>query len=558
MNPSDHQEALTYQVFTLMDLLQSYGMREIVISPGSRSTPLALAAELHPDIHTHIHPDERSAGFFALGLAKLEHTPVGLICTSGTAAANYLPAIAEADLSHIPLVALTADRPHELRDVGAPQAINQQNMYRNYVRYYTELPIADVHESHPNLLETKVMQCVQYLKGAEMGPVHINVPIREPLMPDMTRTDYFFRSEKGMQQYSIVPDGDIHLEGHGIVLIGETVESLDCITPILDRENLTVIADPRQHIRRDMTGVITHQDLIFNSMDADQFDRLEREADFIVRIGEPLTSKATNKFLARTGVPQYVISEHQALKTFPVAPKEAYVGTISAIMKSIRFTSAGRGPKEWLTALDGRISRRIEKYISDYDDEGRFMYEIMRHTPAQRALFLSNSMPIRDGERYDLENTQRIYANRGANGIDGVVSTALGMAVKTPLTLVIGDIALYHDMNGLIMSKLEDIDINIIVFNNNGGGIFSFLPQNDNQEHFERLFGTPLDLDFKHAAALYNFNYMHTDKVEDITDGLMNRKGRNIIEIKTDRVANAASHQDLRRQIEDVVKSVEI
>ncbi|WP_031544299.1 2-succinyl-5-enolpyruvyl-6-hydroxy-3-cyclohexene-1-carboxylic-acid synthase [Salinicoccus luteus] len=558
MNPSDHQNALTYQVFTLMDLLQSHGVQEIVISPGSRSTPLALAAELHPDIHTHIHPDERSAAFFALGLAKLEHSPVGLICTSGTAAANYLPAIAEADLSHIPLLALTADRPHELRDVGAPQAINQRDMYRNYVRYYTELPIADVHESLPNLLETKVMQCAQYLRGLEMGPVHINIPIREPLMPDMTRTDLFFRTPKALTQYRTVPEAGIRLDGHGIVLIGETVEELDAVAPILDRDNLTVITDPRQHIRRNLAGAITHQDLIFNSMHPEQFERLEREVDFIVRIGEPLTSKATNKFLAQSGVPQYLISEHQILKTFPVAPKEAFVGTISEILKSIEFSSGGTGPKAWLTALDARISKRIEKYIADYDDEGRFMYEIIRHTPAHRAVFLSNSMPIRDGERYDLDNTQRIYANRGANGIDGVVSTALGMAVKTPLTLVIGDIALYHDMNGLIMSKLEDIDINIIVFNNNGGGIFSFLPQNDNQEHFERLFGTPLDLDFRHTAELYNFNYMHTDKIADITNGLMNQKGRNIIEIKTDRVTNAASHQDLRRQIEDVVKSVEI
>ncbi|MXQ50546.1 2-succinyl-5-enolpyruvyl-6-hydroxy-3-cyclohexene-1-carboxylic-acid synthase [Salinicoccus hispanicus] len=556
--PFDHQETLTYQVFTLIDLLQSHGMQEVVISPGSRSTPIALAAELHPDIRTYIHPDERSAAFFALGLSKDDRSPIGLICTSGTAAANYLPAMAEADLSHVPLVALTADRPHELRNVGAPQAINQQNMYNNYVRYYTELPIADAHPSHSDMLEAKILQCAQYFRGVDRGPVHINIPIREPLMPDMTRTDFFHRTPKALSEYSATLTSDLRFEGHGLVFIGETADDLESVSSILDRENLTVIADPRQHIRRMLPNVITHHDLIFSNLNSGQLKRLETEVDFIIRIGEPLTSKVTNQFLAKTSIPQYLLSEYQQLKPFPTTPQAAYVGPVSALLRNTHFTMNGRGPKSWLTELDQRISSRIERYVTDYEDEGRFMYEIIRHTNPERALFLSNSMPIRDGERYDLDNTQKIYANRGANGIDGVVSTALGMAKKTPLTLIIGDIALYHDMNGLIMSKLEDIDINIIVFNNNGGGIFSFLPQSENKDYFERLFGTPLDLDFKHVADLYGFNYASTDMVQDVTDVLMNQGGRNIIEIKTDRAVNVNSHQKLRRQIEDVVKSVEI
>src|SRR5699024_7402807 len=146
-------------------------------------------------IKTYVHPDERSAAFFALGLSKGDHSPVGVICTSGTAAANYTPAIAEAGLSHLPLIAITADRPHELRDVGAPQSIDQNNMYGNYVKYYTELPPADAHSSALNLIETKVMQCSRYFNGNETGPVQINVPVREPLMPDITRTDLFYREK---------------------------------------------------------------------------------------------------------------------------------------------------------------------------------------------------------------------------------------------------------------------------------------------------------------------------------------------------------------------------
>lgn len=554
----DHQATLTYQVFTLMDLLQSHGMREVVISPGSRSTPIALAAELHPDIRTYIHPDERSAAFFALGLSKNDRSPIGLICTSGTAAANYLPAMAEADLSHIPLIALTADRPHELRGVGAPQAINQQNMYANYVRYYTELPIADAHPSHSDMLETKILQCAQYFGGVDRGPVHINIPIREPLMPDMTRTDFFHRTPKTVTEYSVALSSNPRFEGHGLVFIGETSEDLEDVCSILDKENLTVIADPRQHIRRLLPDVITHHDLIFSNLNSTQLERLEAEVDFIIRIGEPLTSKVTNQFLAKTLIPQYLFSEYQQLKTFPSTPQAVYIGSIGTLLENTVFKKHGRGPKSWLTELDRRIANRIEAYVVDYEDEGRFMYEIIRQTDPDRALFLSNSMPIRDGERYDLDNTQKIYANRGANGIDGVVSTALGMAKRTPLTLIIGDIALYHDMNGLIISKLEDIDVNIIVFNNNGGGIFSFLPQSENKDYFERLFGTPLELDFRHVAELYGFSYVSTDMIQDVTGELMNQGGRNIIEIKTDRSVNVTSHQKLRRQIEDVVKSVEI
>src|SRR5699024_12041818 len=151
-----HQEVLTEQAVTLVDVLWSYGMQEVLTSPGSRSTPIAIAAELHPSIRTHVHPDERSAAFFALGLAKADRAPVGLICTSGTAAANYTPAMAEAGLSHIPLIALTADRPHELRGIGAPQSITQNNMYSNYVKFYTELPLADTHKSLENLIESKM------------------------------------------------------------------------------------------------------------------------------------------------------------------------------------------------------------------------------------------------------------------------------------------------------------------------------------------------------------------------------------------------------------------
>ncbi|KKK35841.1 hypothetical protein WN59_03225 [Salinicoccus sediminis] len=551
-----HQEVLTKQVFTLIDVLWSYGMEEVIISPGSRSTPIAIAAELHPSIRTHVHPDERSAAFFALGLAKADRSPVGLICTSGTAAANYTPAMAEAGLSHIPLIALTADRPHELRDIGAPQSITQNNMYSNYVKFFTELPLADMHESLADLIESKILQCSRFFTGTHTGPVHINIPVREPSMPDVSRTGLFNREQKTLPEYKMTDASVKPFQGTGLLLIGETREDISDIGGIIDRENLTVILDPRQHLRGFLKNAVTHHDLIFNVLSEAQYGFIEENVDFILRIGEPLTSKAANKFLSSTNVPQYVLSEVQEVKTYPVAPAASYIGNVSDTLEQIEFSGGAPDFKKWMSHIDASVKHFIDENIGDFTDEGRFTYDIIQKTGPATNFFLSSSMPIRDVERYDTLNVHPVYSNRGANGIDGVVSTALGTALSRPVTLIIGDVALYHDMNGLMMAKLEEIDINIIVFNNNGGGIFSFLPQHADKDHFERLFGTPLDLDFSHAAALYGFDHVSIADVEELDAELLNRSGRNMIEIKTDRDKNLFEHQKLKEEIGKMVRAI--
>ncbi len=552
----NHQEILTRQVFSLVDILWSYGMEEVVISPGSRSTPIAIAAELHPNIKTYVHPDERSAAYFALGLSKAKHSPTGIICTSGTAAANYTPAMAEADLSHIPLIALTADRPHELRDTGAPQSISQNNMYSNYVKFFTELPLADMHESSLELLESKILQCSRFFDGTNVGPVHINVPVREPLMPDVTMLELFSRMKRQQPNYRMVDASIGTFQGTGMIFIGETREDITGISEMIDRDDLTVITDPRQHLRQSLKDAVTHHDLIFNVLSKEQLRYIEESVDFIIRVGEPLTSKATNKFLSSTNIPQYVISEMQNVKTYPAAPTASYIGRIKDTLEHVAFSGGGAGFKKWLTKIDVSISRYIDDNINHFTDEGRFTYEIIQNSNENRSFFLSSSMPIRDVERYDTLNVHSIFSNRGANGIDGVVSSALGAAVKRPVTLIIGDVALYHDMNGMVMAKLEEIDINIIVFNNNGGGIFSFLPQYADKDHFERLFGTPLDLNFNHAASLYDFNYFTVTEASEIDGNLLNKPGRNLIEIKTDRDKNLEEHQTLKDDIAEMVKAI--
>lgn len=548
----NHQEALTIQVFTLMDSLYEKGMDEVVISPGSRSTPLALAAEIHPHIKTYVHPDERSAAFFGLGLSKKNKRPVGLICTSGTAAANYTPAVAEAGLSHIPLIIMTSDRPAELRNIGAPQAIDQGDMYRNYVAYYTELPVAEGTQDYTGLIGAKVKQAGQYFTGTSLGPVHFNIPIREPLMPDLSRTDLFTRERIEVKEATIHYDVK-PLNGNILVILGETDASLDHLEDVFSQPNVIVVADPRQHARINSDNVITAHDLIFSCLTDQQQDFINENLDYIIRVGEPLTSKLTNRFLGHSPVKQVLLSEFEVIKTFPVSPDEVYVGDIALTLNDLIGSGNDHKLKDWFINLDKEVRKYIDENIDSYNDEGRFMYEVLRRT-GDDIIFASSSMPIRDVERYDTLSAKRIYANRGANGIDGVVSTAIAMAAKDKVTLVIGDIALYHDMNGLIMSKLNDIDINVVVFNNDGGGIFNFLPQYENKDHFERLFGTPLDLNFEYSAKLYDFTYSKIDSMDDLNDFEMPDSGRNIIEITTDRTDNLTSHQKLKLEIAQLVK----
>lgn len=552
-----YTQALTVQTFSIIDALYESGMNELVISPGSRSTPLAIAAELHEGIKTYIHPDERGGGYFAVGLTKKSRQPVGILCTSGTAAANYTPAVSEAGLSHLPLIVLTSDRPHELKNVGAPQAIEQNNMYSNFVRYQTELPIADDHDSAESLINDKVLQASQYFNGINMGPVHFNIPVREPIMPNIERLDLFKRRQKKLVPAMTLPRNIEKLTGTGLVIIGETAEDLTPLKPVLEQGNLITVFDPRQNLRTDVKDGIVNHDMMFSNFTDKHREYINRNVDFIIRIGEPVTSKQTNAFLKQTTVPQYLISEFQDIKPFPVTPGETYVGTVNEILPRMINDNFKSEVKERFITLSKDIHAYIDEHIEKFDDEGRYVYDIIHQTNEARTFFLSSSMPIRDFERYDTRVTHEVFANRGANGIDGVISSALGIGTKEQVTMLIGDVSMNHDINSLLMAKLENIDFTVIVFNNNGGNIFSYLPQYGHKPHFERLFGTPLDLNFEHAAKLYDYKYVHIENTDELTKDMLNQSGRQMIEIKTDREHNLESHNKLKQQLKNLVDNAE-
>ncbi|WP_353422353.1 2-succinyl-5-enolpyruvyl-6-hydroxy-3-cyclohexene-1-carboxylic-acid synthase [Staphylococcus warneri] len=555
---SNKNEALTTQVFTFASELFAYGVKEVVISPGSRSTPLAIALEAHPNIKTWIHPDERSAAFFALGLIKGSQRPVAILCTSGTAAANYTPAIAESQISRIPLIVLTSDRPHELRSVGAPQAINQVNMFSNYVNFQFDMPIADGTTNMLDTIHYQMQIASQYLYGPHKGPIHFNMPFREPLTPDLDRTELLKSETKTLPHYQkmihVDPIRDKIEKSKGLIIVGDMQhQEVDQILTYSTIFDIPVLADPLSQLRRhNHPNVITTYDLLYRA-------GMDWDVDFVIRVGKPVISKKLNQWLKSTSAFQILVQNNDKIDVFPVPPDVSYEISANDFFRSL-MEERTVDRKAWLQqwqSLEKQARIEINDYLQHATDEAAYVGTLISKLTNEDALFVSNSMPIRDIDNLLFDNEAEIYANRGANGIDGVVSTALGMAVHKKVTLLIGDLAFYHDMNGLLMSKINDIHLNIVLLNNDGGGIFSYLPQKASAEaYFERLFGTPTGLDFEHAALLYDFNFKRFEHLNDFKYESLSELGSNVYEIITDREDNLQQHQILYKKLSEMINVI--
>ena len=461
---SNKNEALTTQVFTFASELYAYGVREVVISPGSRSTPLAIALEAHPNIKTWIHPDERSAAFFALGLIKGSQRPVAILCTSGTAAANYTPAIAESQISRIPLIVLTSDRPHELRSVGAPQAINQVNMFSNYVNFQFDMPIADGTTNMLDTIHYQMQIASQYLYGPHKGPIHFNMPFREPLTPNLDRKDLLKSETKTLPHYQkmvhVDPIKDKIEKPKGLIIVGDMQhQEVDQILTYSTVFDIPVLADPLSQLRRhNHPNVITTYDLLYRA-------GMDWDVDFVIRVGKPVISKKLNQWLKTTTAFQILVQNNDKIDVFPVPPDVSYEISANDFFRSL-MEERTIDRKAWLQqwqSLEKQARIEINDFLQHATDEAAYVGTLLSKLTNEDALFVSNSMPIRDIDNLLFDNEAEIYANRGANGIDGVVSTALGMAVHKNVTLLIGDLAFYHDMNGLLMSKINDIHLNIVL-----------------------------------------------------------------------------------------------
>jgi len=613
---SGQSEGQTRTVAALLDELVHGGVRHAVVSPGSRSTPLAVLAAEHEGLTVWLNVDERSAGFFALGLAKARREPVALICTSGTAAANYWPAVAEADLARAPLVVLTADRPHELRDAGAPQTILQAGMYGRHVKWAFDLPVPDGSETMIRHARAVAARAAATAREAPMGPVHLNVPLREPLLPDV-RLPRLFEAGRGsgrpgirvsagprLADRSRIADLAREFAGirRGLIVCGPMDEPgfPEAVAALARRTGWPILADPLSQLRSGGHGAPA----VIDGYDA--FLRDERTAETlkpeaVVRFGAMPVSKAFQQYLNRHRDCRYLVVDVGGWREPALQADEMVFADPVLFCRQLADaleangsggcaatgsgrpatdgagertpeTGAGRpaggpdGPahEDWLgrwRRLNGETRAVLEREGRERDGEplfeGRVFLELRRLLPEGAVLVAGNSMPVRDLDAFFGFRPEpvRIAGNRGANGIDGLVSTALGFSAAGEKTvLVLGDLSFYHDMNGLLMAKRHRLDLTVVLINNDGGGIFSFLPQASlDKPRFEALFGTPTGLDFAHAARLYGAAYTLAgdwDAFRCAFAGAM-AGGLHIIEIRTDRDVNAEQHRRVWRAVSE-------
>lgn len=572
----NHTEKLSRYVANFIDELHRSGLSDVVISPGSRSTPLAMLFAEHEHIKHWVNMDERSAAFFALGMAKQQKKPVALVCTSGTAAANYFPAIVEAYYSRVPLLILTADRPHELRDVGAPQAIEQIKLYGDCVKWFHEMALPDMSPEMLEYVRGKASRALRTAEQGNAGPVHLNFPFREPLVPDFTISNLWGKRESQSGPYNYNWQGERSLHENqldelvtqlgsyqkGLIVCGpqEDDKLVEAIVHLAETWGLPILADPLSQLRsgnHNKATIIEGYDSILKSKRV----REKLNPEFILRFGAMPVSKPYLLFLKENELKHFVVEKNEGHRE-PVGRSTSFIFADPTLMcyelannKNLSFD------KKWLEKW--QTMNHITKEVLLNDDEQSALTEghVVKHVaemiPDDSLIYVSNSMPIRDVDTFFMSNAKQItiLANRGANGIDGITSSALGAAAYGKhVTLLLGDLSFFHDFNALMIAKQYNIDLTIILINNNGGGIFSFLPQaNEDSKHYEVLFGTPLHIDFKHILTMYQASYQVPQTWHDfdqaVTDSY-NHKGLSVIEVKTNREENVRWHKQRWQAIE--------
>jgi len=593
------ENAAHLYVGAFVDELARAGVKHVCLCPGSRSAPLAFMFADHPSFKLWMHLDERSAAFFALGLAKAQRFPVGLVCTSGTAAANFFPAIVEAHHARVPLIVLTADRPHELREAGAPQTIDQIKMYGSYAKWFVEMALPEASADVLRYVRTLAGRAVSEAMAAPAGAVHLNFPFREPLVPQPggapfdERDREAYEGRAGGQPYVAVtasprvPDPAMiaalgaELSGveRGLIIVGPQTDPAfaTAVARLSETLGYPILADPLSQVRcgrHERCNVIDSYDAFLH--DSVVVDRLT--PDTVLRFGAMPTSKPVLQYLQRQSNARQILVDEgwndPARLASDVIRAEARL-FCEALAGSVRGDGFSRpvtakaATTNWLElwrVMGQRTRQAIMAKIEENDElfEGRVFSELAACLPDGSTLWASSSMPVRDLDTFfpSVDRAIRFLSNRGANGIDGVVSSALGASLVSegPLVLVIGDIAFYHDLNGLLAAKLHQLKAMIILLNNDGGGIFSFLPQAAHPEHFEQLFGAPHGLDFRPAAELYGATFRRANDWTGfraaVKEGLQ-AEGLTIIEVQTERARNVTLHRAIWPAVSETLRVFE-
>ena len=557
----------------LVEELVRQGVGLFVVAPGSRSTPLVLAVAKNSRANSLVHFDERGGALAAVGYVRGTGRPAAWITTSGTAVANGLPAVVEADASGIPLLLLTADRPPELRETGANQTIRQHGIFGQYVRWEADLPVPDG-SIDPAFVLTTAGQAVQRAVS-QRGPVQLNCMFREPFVGDHGSSDPVTIQEslRGWQEsghcyttytesISIVPHRHVEnlasrIEGieKGLIVAGQldAPESASAVSGLARVLGWPLLADVTSNVRAYADELGLAHDLILGS---ERF-RDQVRPDVVLHFGGKVASKRLQTYIQQTKPPSYIVVRTDAIRFDPDhIVSERIQADIPAFCSALGAELVpSTGQSEWMNAWKN-AAHAVETTISEQLDaedlnEPAVARAVSGKTPEGHGLVLASSMPIRDMDTFAVRNGPmlRIAANRGASGIDGTVATAAGFArgIDCPVTLLIGDLALLHDLNSL--SILADgPPVTIVVLNNDGGGIFHFLSIADQKDVFERYFGTPHGLHFEQAARMFGMTYVRPGTLPEFVSAythLATSGKASIIEVCTDRSENVQLHKRL-------------
>ena len=507
---SDVQQAFAA---TFVDELAAQGVEFACVSPGSRSAPIAMALQRHPRIKVLVQIDERCGSFFAVGLGKATGKPAVVLSTSGTAAAEFHAAVVEAFYSRTPLIVLTADRPPELLDVGANQAIDQQRLYGTAVRWFFD---PGVPVQLPNAARTWRRLAARAVAEAAEGPVHLNLPFREPLVPppgqipvaESAPAQSITGGRRLPNQAQVASLASALQRAQRPLVVAGEMRDGDRLAPALKRLAVPIIAEPTSQLRRaDAGAVVESYEALLRAGWS-----LQHGPDLVIRIGGTPTSRVLNRWLAAAAAPTFLIDPDSAWRDQDRVATNVMDCEAQPLLEALPPLDRVAWRDQWLSAGKRASAAIAATIVSTPLHEGHVVRALSARLPDPGQVFIGSSMPIRAADSFWplARPQQRFFGNRGASGIDGLVSSGLGVATgrdAVPTVLLLGDLSLYHDMNGLWALQRHGIRATLVVCDNNGGGVFSFLPQAVHQDVFEEIFATPLGLDLSQVARLYGLVY---------------------------------------------------
>ena len=540
---------------TLVDEWIRLGVRHAAIAPGSRSTPLALAITSRSEIRVEVFHDERSAAFAALGMGLATRVPAVVLCTSGTAATHFHGAVVEAHQSGVPMLVVTADRPPELHGVGAPQTIDQHRLYGTAVRAFFEpgVAVAEGAECWRDL----AADAWSAASSTTPGPVHLNLAFREPLVGEVGMVPAPRPRRKGRSE---VADGDwpvVDVESlasmvsgaDGVIVAGEGIDDPQAVALLAEALGWPILADPRSGVGHHAGAITTADTLLRHPAFA-----AANRAGMVLQLGQPPASKVVGQWLATTGTSHVAVSSYGLIsdpQLVGAMQVHAAVGRLCDSLRALIHVTASGGRREAWVAADSVAHGVFGGLLDNADsvDDPAVARAVVAALPETANLVVSSSMPIRDVEWFATPRGDvTVLSNRGANGIDGVLATAIGVAAASgrPTVVAIGDVALLHDSSSLAALAARDLDLTIVVTDNDGGAIFSFLPQATAlpAERFEQLFGTPHHTDLVALAAAHGIPAATVDSLVGLR-AAVSTGGTKLVRIATDRTATVAAHRRL-------------